>query len=262
MEPVILFRPDFNDDTATSGEINIAREYLPVVTSRVELKDKLVIGRYSVLPFYRELDDDLNIQNSRLINSYFEHDYIASFSWYEDVVDMTPRTWFRLQDVPKDGGPYIVKGRTNSRKFEWDKLMFAPTFKRACEIEGELMQDGLIGPQGGVIREYVPLKTLEVGLHGLPFANEWRFFFYGTQRLCNGFYWTAAEARGVMDNAGLDFANRVAARISKRASFFVIDIAEKSAGGWTLIEVNDAQMSGLSECDPRDLYMNLARVIA
>ena len=47
----ILFRKGFEDD-----ELAYASKYFDVITSRAELskcKDSVVIGRYSVLPYYK-----------------------------------------------------------------------------------------------------------------------------------------------------------------------------------------------------------------
>lgn len=226
------------------------------------MREDLVVGRYSVLPFYRDVEREMELHGSRLINSYSQHRYIADFDWYEDLKDMTPQTWFALHEAPRNRAPFVVKGRTNSRKHEWDTHMYAETFEDAVRVAGRLYQDSLIGQQDIIVREYVPLRTLEVGLHGLPFSNEWRFFFLEGTLLSYGFYWTIAEARGEIDQTGIEFAKAAARHIAHRVPFFAIDIAEKAEGGWTVIEVNDGQMSGLSENDPDELYGNLARSLA
>lgn len=255
LEPVILFRPEFNGEVQT--EMEEAREQMEVVESRVNLRNKLVIGRYSVLPYYAELENDLAAQGSRLANTLRQHQWIAGFDWYETLVDMTPRTWRTLASV-KRGVPLVVKGATNSRKFEWKQKMFAPTWEDALRITTELGQDGLIGPQGLVYREFVPLRVLEVGLNDLPFANEWRFFFWGRDNLAYGFYWTATDARAAITEQGIKVAMEAAERVAQHAQFFVIDVAETADGRWIVIEVNDGQMSGLSEVNAHDLYKNLA----
>jgi|CXWL01.1.fsa_nt_gi hypothetical protein len=257
LEPVILFRPEFNGEV--QSEIEVARRHMPVVESRVGLSKKLVIGRYSVLPYYMELEHDLAVQGSRLANTLRQHQWIAGFHWYETLVDMTPRSWRTLASV-KRGVPLVVKGATNSRKFEWKQKMFAPTWDDALRITSELGQDGLIGPQGLIYREHVPLRVLEVGLNGLPFANEWRFFFWGRTNLAYGFYWTATEERAPITEDGIRLALQAADRIADHAQFFVVDVAETADGRWIVIEVNDGQMSGLSDVNPLDLYMNLATV--
>src|SRR5690606_13491947 len=113
----------------------------------VGITDALVVGRYSVLPFYADIEREFALQRSRLINTHRQHRYIADFEWYEDLKDLTPETWFRLSDVPKDGGPYVLKGRTNSRKHNWNTHMFAATFQDAVVVDGRLRQDSLIGDQ-------------------------------------------------------------------------------------------------------------------
>ena len=49
--------------------------------------------------------------------------------------------------------------------------------------------------------------------------------------------------------------------MSEYANFFVLDLAEKKSGGWVLVEINDGEMSGLSENDPDMLYSNLRKSI-
>lgn len=261
MKPIILFRSDFNADT--QHEFEFAEKHFDITTSRVGINNKLVIGRYSVLPFYHELDHDLFAQGSYLTNNVSQHRFIADFYWYEHMKKVTPETWFRLSDAPDDAGPFVLKGRTNSRKFEWNRLMFAQDKRRATDIECELMQDSLIGPQGVIVRKYVRLKTLEIGLNGLPFSNEWRFFFYKGRMLAHGFYWTASEKRGLMNESGMRFAKEIGEFVAEHsfANFYVIDIAEKENGEWIMIEMNDGQMSGLSDCDPDLMYGNLAMAI-
>jgi hypothetical protein len=39
----------------------------------------------------------------------------------------------------------------------------------------------------------------------------------------------------------------------------VLDVAEKENGEFVLIEINDGQMSGLSCCNPEELYLNLKK---
>jgi len=48
--------------------------------------------------------------------------------------------------------------------------------------------------------------------------------------------------------------------VSPHVNFYVLDIAQTAFGNWILIEINDGQMSGLSENDPDRLYYNLRRV--
>lgn len=256
-EPIILFRKD----RSTEDEFQIAKKYFEVTESRVGINDRLVIPRYSALPFFYELERDLKLQGSGLINSSLEHSYIANFDYYHDISHLTAESWFQLQDVPKNDGPFVVKGRTNSRKFDWSTLMYAQSFQDLVRITTELNKDSLISQQGLVYRKYIPLKTLEIGISGTPFANEWRFFFYQDVLLSEGFYWTISEKRGTLNDKAFELANAAAAVIKEHVNFFVLDLAEDVDGKWWVIEVNDGQQSGLSDNDADRLYKNLRNAI-
>jgi hypothetical protein len=47
--------------------------------------------------------------------------------------------------------------------------------------------------------------------------------------------------------------------LSEPPTYYVIDVAKTAAGKWILIELNDGQMSGLSDNDPDVLYSNLKK---
>ena len=254
----------------------VAKKHFYVEESRVNLSNEIVIGRYSVLPFYAELERDLSLQGSRLINSQRQHLYIANFDYYEDLKDiviginsngssvyLTPKSWFDLRDIPQDGA-FVVKCRTNSRKSQWNEKMFAPNKKKAVEIALDLQLDPMIGDQGIVVREYVPLKASEIGINGQPFANEWRFFFYKKTCISFGYYWSTADSiphNSEIPEEGKAIAQKAADILADNVNFFVVDVAETQNGDWIVIEVNDGQMSGLSENEPEILYSNLAAAI-
>jgi hypothetical protein len=259
MKSVILFRKDLHSEE----EMKIASKYFDVQESRVLCGGSNVIARYSALPFYRELESDLTLNGCKLINSHAQHKYIADFEWYSDMLAVTPKTWFdssvrsdQTFSSSKDEGPFVIKGRTNSRKFKWNTLMYAETRQDAARIAAELSADPSIGYQGIIYRKYVPLRTFEIGINELPFTNEWRFFFFRDRLLTYGYYWSSADdpTQGEMTEAGIKFAQNCAKCICRKTEFFVLDVAERAEGGWILIEINDGQMSGLSECCPDVLY--------
>lgn len=257
MPPTILFRSDGSRDF--EEEMRVAGRYMPLVTQRTKAPgDSIIVGRYSVLPFYRELEADLATVNSRLVNSYQQHQWIANFDWYHDLQEFTPVTWFddNFHEAPE--GAFVVKGRTNSRKYSWNTHMYAADKAAAIEVASRLANDSMIGEQGMVYRRFHCLETLEVGLNGLPFSNEWRVFCYGNEILDFGFYWSSAEKKLDCPGPGMfEFAQKVADVACQHANFYVLDVAKTEDGRWILIEVNDGQMSGLSECDPDTLYSNL-----
>lgn len=60
---------------------------------------------------------------------------------------------------------------------------------------------------------------------------------------------------------GIDFAKKIAKIFSSRINFLVIDIALTETGSWVAIGLNDSQMSGLSEININNFYLNLSKLI-
>lgn len=261
---IILFREDLDSE----NELTTAQQYMSLVRYRTEVPDsETVIGRYSVLPFYKELESELATKGSKLINSYTEHKYIANvLNWSEsELAGLTPKTYDNWYKLPE--GPYVLKGQTNSRKHQWLTHMFAPTLADIPTIAKNLMNDTLINEQGIVIREYVALKQLDTGINGLPITNEWRFFYLvvnGVAReVAHGFYWASEPdliSKAHLSSKAIHLADEAADKLVGKCTFFAIDIAETTAGSWTVIEVNDGQMSGLA-CIPADEFYAKLRVL-
>jgi hypothetical protein len=120
MRPVILYRGDEFAEEELNPAISAG---FFCTNSRMEVPSKsLVIPRYSCLPFYKELENDLAFNGSKLLNSHEQHRYIADMqNWYEDLKDYTPKTWRDVTSVPlTERGPFVVKGETNSKKNLWE----------------------------------------------------------------------------------------------------------------------------------------------
>lgn len=220
--------------------------------------NSMVIGRYSVLPYYGELERELATKGSILINSYSAHEYIASMNYVYDLQGLTPRTWDTWGNLPE--GSYVVKGRTNSRKFMWDTHMFAPTRADVPIVAARLMEDTMVRDQGLVVREYIPLVKIGEGINGLPHTNEWRIFILDGKVVAYGFYWSIAERadefEGMVPHEGIKLALQAFERLAMGdVRFCAIDVAQKLDGGWIVIEVNDGQMSGLSTI-PHEMFIS------
>lgn len=263
MKVNILLRKSMTDE----AEINAAERFFIVNEYHSDVAPgNLVIGRYSVLPFYEWVYTDLQHSGSELINSPLQHDWIADFKYYQLLKDFTPKTWFSSNDLDDADAPFIVKGVTNGRKDNWFKFMFAMTKADAIANCNRLQEDSLVGQQDIIFRKYHQLETFEIGINGLPITNEWRVFCYKGQIVTYGFYWSlATNARTIHENGPgegfIEFATTVANLCSDYCNFYVIDIAKTITGEWIVIELNDGQMSGLSMIDPLTLYGNLHALI-
>lgn len=259
---IVLFRNI--SGKSKSPEMDSCIKNFKTYKNRVLCSNSLVIGRYSTLPNYKELEEDLLIIGSRLINTYEQHKYISSFEYYTDIEKYTPKTWFSLQQIP-DNKKLFIKGKTNSKKFDFPKSCIASNRKEASDVFFNLMSDSMIGDQGVVFREFVELDKIEDSVNGLPISNEWRVFFIKDTVVDFGYYWSyiddlekVSKIKPDFISNGLPFAKKVAKIISKKTNFFVIDVAKTSSGEWIVVEVNDGQQSGLSLIDESLFYSRLS----
>lgn len=256
--PVIYLRSTL----AEEAEQKAAAKYFDVVDHRGAIKPhSLVVPRYSALPFYQELEADMGEIDCELINTWREHCYVADIrNWYYHLADVTPKTWFALDQAPVEG-PFVVKGATNSKKFQWNTHMFAPNRYQAIEIASKLSQDSMLGTQPVYIREYVPLKQLAMGLNGLPISEEYRFFVLDGKVVDSGFYWSShvddLDDTYTPDVVPQEFIDKVINAVKDHVRFWVFDVARTAAGDWIVVELNDGQQSGLSEIDPDNFYKTL-----
>ena len=267
-KPAILFRKSL----AEEEEFLSAHKYFgyPIVEQRTNIPEgSLVIGRYSVLPYYSELEQDLYTRGSALVNSIHAHNIIANvYRWYGTFADVTPKTWESWEGLERIPCSFVLKGKTNSRKHQWDTHMFAETYKDIGIVANRLLDDSFIRDQGLVIREYIPLEQFDIGIGGVPITNEWRFFFYFGRLVDYGYYWSnfpEHEPKNGPGTEAIEFAIRCNKRLYNQSpgiNFFVLDIAKTQEGKWILIEVNDGQMSGLSSIPPDRFYENLHAVVS
>jgi len=271
MPHIILYRED-SDIKEFPEERTAMNQFFETTPRRTahELAHRTVIGRYSVLPYYKELCEDLALYDARLINSLRQHVYIADvMQWAaHELEGLTPRTWTdrELHNLPDDGTSFVLKGQTNSHKFLWNTHMFAKNKSAAIQVYCRLQDDRMISTQGIYAREYVPLKTHFISLHGLPITEEFRFFVCCGKILSGGYYWSNFSDEfpdGPPDPADVpkEFLADVIERIGDRATAYALDVAQTQEGGWIVVEINDLQMSGLSDNDPVELYGNLRNVM-
>jgi hypothetical protein len=257
----------FRETLAEADELDIARRHLPVYTQRSQVPaSSEVIGRYSVLPYYRELELDLTEHGSRLINTTRQHHYLADLgNWVDHLAGLTPPAWRRVEEIPSsERGPFVVKGKTSSRKDRWSTHMFAADRDALGAVCERLLDDTFIEAQGLYIRPFVALRKLCEGPAKMPITAEYRFFVARGRVLAGGFYWAnyaeESAVAGFLDPSRVPPAllAEVLERVGGNAAFYTIDVAERADGGFLVIELNEGQMAGLSSVDPDTLYAALA----
>ena len=122
LNPLLLVRPEH----MSKYERQFAAKHFKIEESRMLSQNSLVVGRYSVLPCYEELDRDLRLIGSRLVNTVDEHDWISTFAYYQEVKGFTPETWDETNiHLCDHEGEFVVKGKRSSKKWDWKTSMFA-----------------------------------------------------------------------------------------------------------------------------------------
>ena len=259
---IILYRgQDFEKE-----ELDSAHQFFECTDRRPEIQDgDLVIGRYSLWPFYMDQAKDIEYVGAKLINNYQQHRYIADLQNYVvDLRELTPRTWRDITDLP-DKGSFVLKGETNSRKSNWKRDMFAADKKAAIEVYGRLMDDSLIGTQNIYIRRYEPMVTYMEGVNGMPITKEFRFFVAYRQILCGGYYWQnyidELPEKPDSNEVPKEFLREVIERIGDQSNFYTIDVGISISGKPFVVELNEGQQAGLSCNDPFEMYKSLDKAI-
>ena len=263
MTACVLYRLGVDPAEAGTEITAIESAGLPLYFYRSDVPPgSLVVGRMSVLPFYRELEVDLSRNGSRLVNTFRQHQFIADMrEWCAALCDMTPRLYENISDLPQTG-PFVLKGQTNSKKDLWSTHMFARNKREAGEVWSRLADDGLVGEQRIYARDYVELDRLMTGHRGLPVSREFRVFVMKRRVLCGAFYWSSFTSQlssvPQFSEVPRDFLDEAISRVGDSADFYALDVAKTAAGDWTVVELNDGQMSGLSCNDVDAFYRNLA----
>ncbi|MFA5135287.1 MAG: ATP-grasp domain-containing protein [Patescibacteria group bacterium] len=262
----------FRHSLAELGEYEIACRHSDVIESRAQVKPgDVVLGRYSVLPYYHELERDVHHLGGTMLTTRQQHEYVADMqNWYRDLRDLTPETWFGLAEftASQHPGPFVLKGATNSRKNLWRTHMFAQDRDAAREVYFRLMEDPMIADQGVVFRTYEPFVQYGTSLSGAPVTKEFRFFVFRGAVVASGYYW--ASQLDLFDGSKIpspddvpdDFVQSVIRAVGNSIPFWVFDCAERTDGVWRVVELNDGQMSGLSCCGAEELYSSLAYAVA
>lgn len=267
MRPVIFYRlREFEKEEKTFAEK--AGWFCTKYITDIKPGD-FVWPRYSAMLYgLPELQHDLKTIGAKILQNSHEYEYIRDLrNYYEDLYDYTPKTWFELSDIPNQG-PFVLKGETSSKKFCWDTHCFAKDKKEAIEVYLRLLDDGYLSGQNIYIRKFEPLKTFMIAPRGLPITNEYRFFILNGKIMAKGYYWSNSYddliEQGIhpdINEVPESFIQTIIQTIGLAVKGFVMDIAQKENGDWILIELNSLEQSGLSLCDPTELYTNVLKEV-
>lgn len=224
-----------------------------------------VICRYSIYPFANEVLANIESMGGTPINSAQQLDYTFNIDvWSKDFSDLTPRVYAPGEPLP-NGGSFVLKGGTYSKKWQWNTHMFAATKDDVPAVREHLLDDTWLSNKPIFVRDHIPLVTFTTGMNGLPITKEFRLFFAGGDYIGGGYYWSSHV--GDLQDLGIPIPSvgevptwlidTIRDTTKSRSNFLAADVAQTVEGKWILIEINEGQMSGLSEIDPVEFYRNL-----
>ncbi|CAM2065757.1 ATP-grasp domain-containing protein [Sulfidibacter corallicola] len=220
---------------------------------------------------YERLYAALQDRGLQLINSpeSYRHCHYLPES-YEIIKDHTPETvWIpsnQLSDesIAKalarfEGSAVVIKDYVKSQKHYWNEACFIPDASNLTQAKSVIarfreLQDQCL--EGGLVcRRYVPL--LQIGTHprsGMPLGLEYRIFFFEGHAVLTKPYWP--EMKTDHEEVPLDRFNQIASQV--KSQFFTMDVAKTESGSWLIVELGDAQVSGLPRpADAELLFQNL-----
>jgi hypothetical protein len=196
----------------------------------------------------------------RLVNSPEQHERASELvHWYPLLQHITPRTMVfdRLPSAAEIEAhftwPVFMKGSRQTAKHAVDLSVI----RSAAQYEiaaAKYQTSPILHWQKPVIREFVPLMPVAGGIPGqIAPSLEYRSFWWHGECVGWGRYWyQTPHYAGTDIAAGLAIA-REAAQLMQ-VPFLVVDFAKTVAGGWIVIECNDAQEAGYADVDPRRMW--------
>jgi hypothetical protein len=208
--------------------------------------------------FYEHLESGL-----RLVNSPSEHALASELeNWYPLIEELTPRTLVfdalpTADEIESNfAWPIFMKGSRQTSKHNPDLAIITGRshYERAARA---YQSDPILHWQKPVIREFIPLMPAAGSVPGkVPPSIEYRSFWWHGQCVGWGPYWyqVAPYACADIEN-GLSVARSAAKCVN--VPFLVIDFAKTAAGGWIVIECNDAQESGYAGAAPVALWQRV-----
>ena len=213
---------------------------------------------------YRKLFEALSTKNIRLINDPEQYRHAHHLPENYPVIRVLSPISIWLCGylgmdrifkalAPFGDGPVIVKDFVKSRKHEWAEACFIPSASdceavervvgRFLELQGDNLAEGL------VFREFVEFEP--VGVHprsGMPLTEEYRSFWLDGSLVFWSPYWD--EGTYGSSEPPWDRFSAVAAAVKSR--FFTMDLAKQRNGDWMIVELGDAQVSGLPRTSDAD----------
>lgn len=224
-----------------------SRRLFKAVTPHAGARDAVYRGWMLTVEEYSLLEETLRDNDITMKTSAKQYEKAHHLpGWYADFEALTPKTYLwnlfgdeSLEDfcseLPEQA--YVVKDYVKSRKHEWDTACFAPSVEALPAVVNEFVRlqtedDSFVGEV--VVREFERFNGA---------AGEARVWWVDGEFVVSLPHPDNPDQLPAIDK---DFLETVQVSVKKLGCPFVVtDITSTVDGGWRVIEVGDAQVSGL-----------------
>lgn len=215
---------------------------------------------------YESLYIKLKSRNIHLINTPEQYNKAHYFpESYKIIEQYTPKSvWipidkqidfeqiFREIAIFKNHS-IVLKDYVKSEKHHWETACFIPDASNKeivkkvvstfLELRGEHLNKGL------VFRKFIEFeKLINHSKSNMPLTKEYRLFFYRNNMFFVEKYWNEGEYNSLANDLKNIPLTQITNLVSKIGNnFTTIDLAQSVDKQWFIVEVGDAQVSGLPE---------------
>jgi hypothetical protein len=218
---------------------------------------------------YQELYAAAMAKNIRLVNDLEAHLHAQEFHlYYPFITRYTPQSAViqRVEEAETAaaslGFPLFVRGAIQSRKY---KGLSACLATNLAELQGLVTQllDAEDRSRGRVIlRRFLSLRHVEL-YQNFPQGREYRVFVLDGKVVEMGYYWDQPDSLAELNLAEQLEVRKLAETAAQLvpSRFIAVDIGQAESGKWWVIEMGDAQFSGLGQVSPLKLLTALNELL-
>jgi hypothetical protein len=226
------------------------------------------------IPFpehYKELYEAASLKNICIINSPNEYRTAMEFDkYYSKIEHITFKSeiFDSIENIERSDiklkYPIFLKGTVQSLKSKGFDACVAKNKKELLKISEKLFNLKRRSLGKVILREYHPLKHLRKSGLGFPIGREFRVFMHKEIILEFGYYWEDEDALSRLNQDEKDEIFSLCREAAKcvNVPYLSIDIGQKENNDWKVIELGDAQFSGISRIPLNKLWNKLSKIEA
>ena len=221
------------------------------------------VGYIPSLERYTALYEAARARSIHLLNTPAQYQTAMEFDrFYPLLGQLTPasRVVHSIDDCATIGAelgfPVFVKGAVKSNKEQGWQACVADNEAALATLTQQLLARPARSRGRVIVRKLVMLRHAQQTPDGFPLGREYRVFVYQQRILAFGYYWDEHADPYPLLPADDDAIRGLAIEAARRVgvSFLAVDIGQLEPGEWSVIEVGDAQFSGLSHVPVLELW--------